>query len=520
MNFQDRKEATAPSLVANLAADYAGRVVGLTILFHPDTRRIGHYCEWPLTGRAVTESIGRYHPLFESNRHESASESLAEPHISREALSFEYRDHRVVLEKIPGACPCAVQGRELSGRLQLEPTQLDRGVTLQLGHAVVLYLRIGPPRGAIADGPEADFGLLGGSAAMARLRQQVARAGATDLDVLVLGETGVGKELTAAGIHRASARAGAPLVTINMAAVPTQLAPALLFGSARGAYTGAARATPGYFQQAAGGTLFLDEVGATPAEIQPQMLRALQQREIQVVGGALEAVDVRIVAATDAELSGDGCDFNAALRHRLGSIEIQVPALREHAEDVGELLLHFITGEAASMGCAHLLPGVGRDELLIAQWAEVFQLFARYAWPGNIRELGNAARQVLVASEYGLCVPANLLARLNQAESGEGASREPSRRPATAVDLETFRAAYIDSGCEVAATARVLGMSRPAVYRRLDEMPDLRLAADVPRAEVEAALKTAGGDVRRAARELVVSYQGLKARLRLAGGEE
>lgn len=520
MTFQDRTEATAPSVVANLTADYAGRAIALTILFHPDTRRIGDYREWPWNGAPVSACIGRHQPLFEPSGPESASEALVEAHISREALRFECRDHRVVLEKVPGSCPCAVQGRELSTRLELDPVQLARGVTLQLGHAVVLYLRIGPPRGVVADWPALDFGLLGGSAVMNSLRQQVARAGATDLDVLVLGETGVGKELTASGIHRASARAKAPLVTINMAAVPTQLAPALLFGSARGAYTGAARATPGYFQQAAGGTLFLDEVGATPAEIQPQLLRALQQREIQVVGGALEAVDVRIVAATDAELSGEGCDFNAALRHRLGSIEIQVPPLREHLEDVGELLLHFTSDAAHSMGCTHLLPGKDSDDLLIAQWAEVFQLFARYPWPGNIRELGNAARQVLVASESGLCLPDNLMARLRQSGASDRASSDPPRSAVTEVDRDTFRAAYIESDCEVAATARVLGMSRQAVYRRLEEMPDLRLAADVPRPEIEAALKAAGGDVRRAARALEVSYQGLKTRLRFGGEVE
>lgn len=504
----DRKDATLPSLVASLSAGFAEQAIELTILFHPCTERIGQFCEWPAAADRV-QDIGRYQPEFEGA---VGAGALAEQHISRRALRLEYREGCATLEKLPGTCRCLVQGQVLEGRMALSPGQLARGVILQLGHAVVLCLRVGEARG----GDGAASALVGNSATMRRLRQQIVRAGATNLDVLILGETGVGKELTAAGIHHSSARNSAPLVSINMSAIPVSLAPALLFGSARGAYTGASRASAGYFQQAAGGTLFFDEIGATPAEIQPQLLRALQQREVQVVGGALEAVDVRVIAATDADLTGAALDFSDALRHRLGSVEILVPPLREHIEDLGELLLAFVTGAAAEMACDRLLPREDGDEWLVAQWAEVFRLFAIYDWPGNVRELGNAARQLLVASDDRLSVPPHLLQRLRQTVDEAPPPEEP-QRPMAEIASDEFRSAYIKSGCEIAATARVLGVSRQSIYRRLEETPDLRLAADVPRDELEAVLEATGGDVRQAAKTLVVSYQGLRSRLRRNG---
>lgn len=530
----DSGEATLESVVARLAPEYAERVLSLTILFHPDVSRIGEAWEYPIGDRSPNLVIGRYRPRFAAEPGRAGA-PLGEAHISRRALRLRQRGDSLELRKLPGACRCKVAGRELADRVGLDSALLAGGVALQLGNAAVLWLRTGPPRRP--DTLAAASALVGRGPAMRRLRREVARAAATDLDVLVMGETGVGKELTASDLHRSSARAGGPLVAVNMSAIPATLAPSILFGSARGAYTGATRPAPGYFQQADRGTLFLDEIGETPRDIQPQLLRALQQREIQVVGGDLQSVDIRVVAATDARLSGSGSDFNPALRHRLGSIEIRVPPLREHLEDLGELLLHFLGESAAAMACEHLLPGEEGDDLLTATWAEVFQLFACHSWPGNIRELANTARQLLVASEERLVLPAAILQRLHaQVEylhapmerlhaaidsTGTGGNDGESRvapggisRSMKEVGVEEFRRTFAGSSHEVAATARALGVSRQAVYRRIEEHPDLRLAADVPETELQAALEAAGGDVRTAARALSVSEQGLRARLR------
>jgi two-component system nitrogen regulation response regulator GlnG len=362
---------------------------------------------------------------------------------------------------------------------------------------------------------------------MDRLREQIDQVAGTDLDVLLRGETGTGKELVATAIHRASRRAGAPLVSVNMAAIPTGLAAAALFGTARGAYTGAGRASEGYFRQADGGTLFLDEIGDAPQEIQPQLLRALQQREIQCVGGPLRRVDLRVISATDAALEGDDCNFKAALRHRLAASEIRLPPLREHPEDIGELLRFFLDEALAEVGRSALLPGAASPPADIAAWAELFYGFLGYRWPGNVRELANFAKQVAVASATRLQVPEHIAAALREQPDqvpqpphtpvpAEPAGPHP-RRTIHEVSDEAFDRACEEQGYEVARVARALGVSRQAVYRRIELSPRHLLAGQVPEPELRRVLAEHGGDVEAAAGQLRVSVSALRARLRNAG---
>ncbi|WP_116368624.1 sigma 54-interacting transcriptional regulator [Parahaliea mediterranea] len=505
-------EATHPALITSLAADYPACVLSLTILFHPDPQRIGHWCELPLGPRGKSLALGRLQPAFCSGTGQEAA--LEERHVSRQALLLQYDQHGLRLARQPGACRCRLNGQLLGDEaVALDRATLDAGCILQLGHAVVLWVHSGPPRGE--QHKEVAPALLGSSAALCALRQQIARTGAADLDVLLLGETGTGKEEVANALHRVSGRAQQPLVAINMAAIPVGLAAALLFGSVRGAYTGAT-ASPGYFRQAEGGTLFLDEIGDAPVEIQPQLLRALQQRQVQVVGGALEAVDVRVIAATDSELDTEASSFSGALRHRLGSFELLLPPLRERREDIGELLLAFVRREAAALDAEALLPSLDADPMLIARWAEVVQRLARYDWPGNVRELANAARQLLLGSGGQLSIPPALEARLQGVSEAPQEAAQARARVLAEVTLDDVRAAHVASGYEVAATARRLGLSRQAVYRRLKEA-GFRLASELAQGELDAALAAAAGDERRAALALRVSAQGLRARLRQRG---
>ncbi|GAB3286904.1 sigma 54-interacting transcriptional regulator [Parahaliea aestuarii] len=512
MTEPPRTEATLPSLIASLAADYGDSVLSLTVLFHPDPRRIGAWYETPLGQHGGTLELGRLQPVFCSRSGEEAA--LGEGHVSRQALQLHYNRNGLRLQRRAGACACRLDGLALGDEVfSLDRDALNSGCVLQLGHALVLWLHCGPARGA--QRAEVAPDLLGSGAAMCALRQQIARVGPTDLDVLILGETGTGKEEVATALHRVSDRAREPLVPINMAAIPAGLAPSLLFGSVRGAYTGAA-ASRGYFRQAEGGTLFMDEIGATAAEIQPQLLRALQQRQVQVVGGALEAVNVRVIAATDSDLDAADSNFSSALRYRLGSIEVLLPPLRERREDLGELLLAFLRREAAVLDAHSLLPGSGADPMLAAGWAEVIQRLARYDWPGNVRELANTARQLLLGGDGGLVMPAALEARLQGGAEKAPQENSVNAPAAVAVSVDDFRAAHTAAEFEVAATARRLGVSRQAVYRRLQES-GFRLASEVSEDELAAALAEANGDVRRAALALRVSAQGLRARLRQRG---
>ena len=526
-------DITLPSVVAALPATYRERVLTLTIVFHPDTGRIGESAVLAAkpgaglsgeTRSGETRSgqacwlLGRRAPAF-------AGRPLEEPHISRRAMELAPSGDGLLVRRLPGASRARVAGWELlESDLLLSREQLLAGVPLLLGHSVVLFLRLaeaptGPPRAR----RQGDL-LLGGSARMDRLREQIAQVGGTDLDVLLRGETGTGKELVATAIHRASRRADAPLVTVNMAAIPAGLAAAALFGAARGAYTGAGRASEGYFRQADGGTLFLDEIGDAPQEIQPQLLRALQQREIQCVGGPLRRVDLRVISATDAALEGDGCDFKAALRHRLAAAEIRLPPLRDHPEDIGELLLFFLGGALEEAGRGALLPNAGSPPGEIAAWAELFYGFLGYHWPGNVRELANFAGQVAVASDTRLQLPEHIAAALRQqpdaAPQSAPAAGGPEPGPCGTiheVSDETFDRVYEEQRYEVARAARALGVSRQAVYRRIELSPRHRLAGQVPERELRRVLAEQGGDVEAAAGQLRVSASALRARLRSSG---
>ncbi len=506
-------DLTLPSLVASLPGRRREQALALTVVFHPDTSRIGEVAVMP-DGEGAW-SVGRHAPAF-GRPGAAGGKGLEEPHVSRSALQLGWRGSLLEIRRA-GASRCRLAGRELEDMAQLDRDQLGGGIPIVLGHAVVLLLRLGGlPGPGLPDAPGGES-LKGSGAYMTSLREEIARAAASDLDVLIRGETGTGKELVANAIHRGSRRSGAPMVSVNMAAIPPGLAAAALFGSARGAFTGADRAGEGYFMLARGGTLFLDEVGDTPAEVQPQLLRALQQREIQSVGGPVRRIDLRVISATDAALEGPDSDFKAALRHRLGACEILLPPLWEHREDIGEMLWYHLCVAAAELDRVPVLPGESSAPAEIGAWAELFHRFLCYRWPGNARELANFARQVVLASDTALSVPdpvAMALGRDGHRDGGVLESEHHPRRRMQDVDAQAFEQALRDNYYEPKSTARQLGVSRQSVYRRMEETPGCRLASRVSAEELSQALARAGGDVDKASLDLEVSRSGLRARIR------
>ncbi len=512
MPEDSRTDATLPSVFARLPVNQACIARVVTIVFHPDSRRIGERWLVPEHTRRVL-TLGRQQPLF-SRTNAAEARPLDDPHVSRRALSLSFTAAGVTIEPHPATCRCRVDGSWVNSAQTLDRAALRRGIALQLAHSVVLLLREQTlPRELHACAPLAERGdaLCGSSFYMQTLRRRIASVADSGLDVLIRGETGSGKELVARALHDQSARRSGPLVAVNMAAIPSGVAPAALFGSVRGAFTGADRNSHGYFQQARGGSLFLDEIGDTPEEVQAQLLRALQEREVQPVGGKLESVDVRVISATDADLDGPGSNFRAALRHRLCSTEVQVAPLRAHPEDIGELLCHFINRACAETGRPSLLPEAGADELRVAEWAELFHLCLRHEWPGNVRELANCARQIVLDSDAGIQPPAVLLRQ--SAAVAEGYVQAGEQRPVQLGD-DALRALLEQERYEVTAAARRAGMSRQALYRRLPEL-GLRLASQVPEAELQRALGDSGGDIRAAAMLLRVSAIALRSRLRI-----
>jgi len=518
MSSEPDADLTLPSILAALPVREGELQPVLTLVFHPDVDRIGETARLAAVSGRSSWILGRRSPAFARVGRAPAG-ALDEPHVSRQALEVTPAGAGLKLRRLPATSRCRVAGSELRDSIELSREQLHNGVPILLAHSVVMLLRLAPAHQPTANAAGPQLPLLGSSAYMSGLRHQIAQAADCGLDVLVSGETGTGKELVAQAIHRLSRRARGPMLSVNMAAIPVGLAAATLFGHDRGAYTGATGAGEGYFSRARGGTLFLDEIGATPAEVQPQLLRALQQREIQSVGGTIANADVRVISATDAELEGDGCDFKAALRHRLGACEIPLLPLREHPEDIGELLVHYLYRSFQQAGREALLPGPQSSERALAAWAGLFHALLRYSWPGNVRELANFASQIALCSDRELTVPDNIRFALNRNER-QGLVAVPvagCRRDIRDIEQAEFDEALQASGYQIARVARHLGVSRQAVYRRLDESPRHRLAGQVPLDELAQVLSQHGGDAGAAALELKVSPTGLRARLRASG---
>ncbi|MCW5666380.1 MAG: sigma-54-dependent Fis family transcriptional regulator [Piscinibacter sp.] len=241
---------------------------------------------------------------------------------------------------------------------------------------------------------DAEGELLGRSAALAHVREQIAQVAGTDSTVLITGETGTGKELVARAVHAQSGRRNRPLVKLNCAALPRELVESELFGHEKGAFTGALAQRRGRFELADGGTLLLDEVGELPLEAQAKLLRVLQEREFERVGGTRSLrVDVRLVAATNRDLKAevDAGRFRADLYYRLNVFPIALPPLRERREDIAALLDHAVRRLARRLG--REVTGIAPSFLAAA---------AVYDWPGNVRELENVVERALIVSQGGL----------------------------------------------------------------------------------------------------------------------
>jgi transcriptional regulator with GAF, ATPase, and Fis domain len=310
-------------------------------------------------------------------------------------------------------------------------------------------------------------GLIGRSEAMRRVFTLLERVASTDMTVLIEGETGTGKEGTAAAVHALSSRARAPFVICDLAALPATLAESELFGHMRGAFTGADRDHVGAFERAHGGTIFLDEVGELPLEVQPRLLRVLQERQLRRVGASdYRKVDVRVVAATNRDLGEEvrAGRFRADLFHRLSGVTVSLPALRDRAEDVPVLAEHFLRTALVTAGRS---PPVLEPDVLEALMA--------HDWPGNVRELRNVLERAVALSDPDSSFAAHALGL--PGTSGAAA-------PAMAIDpslpfhdaklrlIDTWERQYLAallSTCEgnVSLAARRTGLNRVHLHRLL-----------------------------------------------------
>jgi DNA-binding NtrC family response regulator len=318
--------------------------------------------------------------------------------------------------------------------------------------------------------------IVGSSPALRRVLAAVERAAGTEATVLIEGETGTGKELVARTLHAMSARAGGPFVAINCAAIPETLLESELFGHEKGAFTGAVARKPGKFELAHRGTLFLDEIGDLPLGLQGKILRALEEKRFERLGGtAAVQVDVRLVAATNRNLRAAVAAraFREDLYFRLSVLPITVPPLRERPEDIAVLARYFV-----ERFCRDLK----RPPLAVAP--EALAALQAYRWPGNVRELQNCIERAVILAEGDVIQPRHLHLSF---DAGAGAAAGGGD-PWAALDLSGTLA-------DVAA----------------------RAVAEAERRKIAHALRTCGGDAGRAADLLQVSYGTLLAKMKAYG---
>jgi two-component system, NtrC family, nitrogen regulation response regulator NtrX len=384
-----------------------------------------------------------------------------------ERLRAEIPDSPVVMMSGRAGLSDAVRATKLGAFTFLEKPLTPEGVLLAIASAMELRRARLEARAL-----RADLGLggemVGESPAINRVRDLVARVGPTDSRVLITGESGVGKELVAAAIHAASPRRDRAFVRVNCAAIPRDLVESEMFGHEKGAFTGATERRIGRFELAHTGTLLLDEVGDLGPEAQAKLLRAIEAREIERVGGGQSIrVDVRIIAATNKDLTRAVSEgrFREDLLFRLNVIPLNVPPLRERPSDIPLLVKHFSALHHVRTGQAP------------ARWTgEALGALTRYRWPGNVRELANIVERMSIL-HAGSEVTEEALRLVLPVDRASASAAAPLPDP-TALDrsltdtLDEYERMLIAralsmSGGNVAEAARKLKTDRPNLYRRM-----------------------------------------------------
>ena len=312
-------------------------------------------------------------------------------------------------------------------------------------------------------------GFVCSSAAMQRVADQIQRLQGNDLTVLITGESGTGKDLVARAIHAGSPRRHNMFLPYNCTSATKELADSQLFGHRRGSFTGAVADQPGVLRTAVGGTLFLDEVGDLPLDVQPKLLRFLEQGEVLPVGDTRpQRVDVRVVAATNADLEQRVAEgkFREDLFYRLSVIRIHVPPLRDRREEIPHLSTFFLREASERLG----KPGVRLSP-------DSLDLFDSFQWPGNVRQLRNEVqRAVAMASPAGVITPDLLSPALAAtADPSEGAPRTRGRRKSLAAAVEELEREMIEGALErsagnISETARILGLTRRGLYLKMQRL--------------------------------------------------
>jgi transcriptional regulator with PAS, ATPase and Fis domain len=392
-------------------------------------------------------------PTFVVGSGQGADLRLTDPKVSREHLRLSLTESGVEIRDAGSR-----NGTRI-GSILVSRAVLTADTAIELGRTSLLLRLDLDPIDLPLSGRTEFGGAFGGSPGMRHVFALLERAAPSEVTVLLEGESGVGKEVLARAIHDRSTRAEQPFVALDCGAIPAGLIEAELFGHERGAFTGAERARVGIFEQAAGGTVFLDEIGELPLDMQPKLLRVLEQREVRPVGGRVSRpIDVRIVAATNKNLADASArgDFRPDLFYRLAVARVTVPPLRDRGDDIAPLARRFLRSALRDPG-AELPP-------------ELASMLTAYAWPGNVRELRNVIERwaVLGARDAETLFDTDRVRLPGRADLAELPYHEARR-----IVLEAFERDYVPkvlerAGGVVTRAAELAEVARPSFYRMLD----------------------------------------------------
>lgn len=452
---------------------------------NPAERRRGRYLQGEgVTGRVIASGL----PMC-------VCDAGAEPLFLNKTRSRDLRRESISFLCVPIRLHNQVVGALSVDHLLADAATLDEELHLLQIIAALLGHTALESQDRMADAapaPDRPRGFVGNSEAMHQVYAQIAQVGPSPVTVCLRGESGTGKELAARAIHAASPRAGGPFVSLNCAALPETLIESELFGHERGAFTGATQTRKGRFEQACGGTLFLDEAGELSLQTQAKLLRVLQERSFERLGG-METLpaDVRIITATNRDLErmvADG-SFRRDLYYRLNVFPLFLPPLRERQEDILPLAAHFL-------GRFSVAGGHGRAHLSLA----VMDMLQRYPWPGNIRELQNVMeRAALLLGSERLVLPQHLPPAL-RAACGATPAAAATTAITAAASPDTFRAdAALPPGASVASGS---------LTDRLEE---------VERACIAGALESCAGHLGKAAAALGLTERVMALRMKKYG---
>ncbi len=434
--MREREGSSASTLVETLRSSYAVIQVSL---------RQNVELTWTDSDGAHTCTVREPSVLGSAG---AAGVRIADPTVSRLHAEIVWRDSAPWLRDLGSLNGTFVDG------VRVDAAQLSAHATIRLGDTVI-HARFPQKKEQVALWPEESFGpLRGGTPAMRELFARLSRIALSDATALVLGETGTGKELVARALHEASERADGPFITVDCTAVPETLFESELFGSARGAFTGASTTREGAIEAADGGTIFLDEIGELPPSIQPKLLRALEQKAVRRVGESHHRpVNVRYIAATHrnlAELVSEGA-FREDLYFRLAVLVVNVPALRQRRDDIPLLARHFLAARGPE------------------PTAELLEWMTAQPWRGNVRELRNFVERAVAlgtdeARSLQVGFPAKQTADL-PAPSIDRPFKDVRDEWLTHLEREYVRGWLARTGGNLTAAADAMGLNRTYVHR-------------------------------------------------------